>query len=311
MIGIGVDVSKAWLDVAVHGERDSQRFANTAAGLRRLVRWLSRYPEVRVVLEATGGYEHSLLEALVQAQLWCSRVNPRQARDFAKALGCLAKTDRLDAHVLAHMAALLQQELQRYVPPAAWQVELAAWVHRRTQIVLTLQQQRQQLAQVRSVAIRQSMRKTLRALTSEQLAVEREIRRLSASHLTPALRSMKGLGPVTQATLLSELPELGRLNGRQIAKLAGVAPLNRDSGFYKGRRRIWGGRAALRTVLYMAALVAVRWQPEMKAFYQRLRAAGKPAKVALVAATRKLLVILNARRRDELRLQSEGFPTAA
>lgn len=306
MIGIGVDVSKARLDAAVHGEAGSHSFDNTAAGRRRLVAWLGGQGAVRVVLEASGGYEHATLRACAQAGIWISQVNPRQARDFAKALGCLAKTDRLDAQVLAQMAALLSHKLRRHVAPAPWQEELAAWVHRRTQLVLAIQQQQRQL-QMASAPIRAGMQKTLRALQLEKLAVEREIERVSTAHLTPALGSMKGLGRVVQATLLSELPELGQLTGRQIAKLAGVAPLNRDSGLYRGRRRIWGGRSGLRTVLYMAALVAVRWQPEMKAFYGRLRAGGKPAKVALVACMRKLLVIVNARRRDELRMEARAL----
>lgn len=302
MIGIGVDVSKTWLDVAAHGTSESLRFENSVSGLRRLVRWLQERDEVRIVLEATGGYEHALLHACTQADLWISQVNPRQARDFAKALGYLAKTDRLDAHVLAQMAAMLHHKLQRFVPPPSWQVELAAWVRRRAQIVLNEQQVQQQLAVAEVPAMRNLMKKTLRTLKAERIAVEGYIERLGANRITPAMRSMKGLGPVVQATLLSQLPELGHLNGRQIAKLVGVAPLNRDSGIHKGRRRIWGGRAELRATLYMAALVAVRWQPELKVFYQRLRAAGKPGKVALVASMRKLLVILNARCRDEIQL---------
>lgn len=299
MIGIGVDVCKARLDVAVHGEAGSRGFDNTGAGIRRLVAWLLAQGEVRVVLEATGGYEHAALKACAAAGLWISQVNPRQARDFAKALGYLAKTDRLDAHVLAQMAALLNHKLRRYVAPAPWREELAAWVHRRTQVVLALKQQKQQL-QMACPAIQVGMKRTLRALQAEKLAVEEQMRHISAEHLTPALGSIKGLGPIVRVTLLSELPELGQISGRRIARLVGVAPLNRDSGFHTGRRSIWGGRTALRTALYMAALVSVRREPAMKAFYERLRLSGKPAKVALVASMRKLLVILNARRRDEL-----------
>lgn len=308
MIGIGVDVSKARLDAAVHGEAGSRSFDNTTPGIRRMVAWLRGQGEVRVVLEATGGYEHAALKACAEAGLWISQVNPRQARDFAKALGCLAKTDRLDAHVLAQMAALLSHRLRPYVAPAPWREELAAWVHRRMQIVLAMHQQKQQL-NMACAAIRVGMKRTLRALQAEKLLVEEQIKRLSAGRLTPALGSIKGLGPIVQATLLSELPELGHLKGRQITKLAGVAPLNRDSGFCRGRRRIWGGRSALRTVLYMATLVSVRWEPAMKAFYERLRGGGKPAKVALVASMRKLLIILNARRRDELAEEARVLAT--
>jgi transposase len=300
MVGIGIDVCKAQLDVAVQGKAGSTSFPNDSRGIQRLVTWLGTLGEVRVVLEATGGYETRVLRACAEADVWISRVNPRQARSFARALGYLAKTDRLDAHVLAQMAALLERELRRFVPSLPWQAELAAWVHRRSQLVLVIQGQQQQLALLECTSLRAGAKKTLRALLAEKGKVEAQIRRISTAHETPSLSSMKGLGPVVQATLLCELPELGYLTGRQIAKLAGVAPLNRDSGSFKGKRRIWGGRAGLRSVLYMAALVAVRWQPEMKAFYRRLRAVGKPGKVALVAAMRKLLVILNARRRDEL-----------
>ena len=307
MVGIGIDVCKAQLDVAVQGKAGSTSFPNDSKGIQRLVTWLGALGEVRVVLEATGGYETKVLRACAEADVWISRVNPRQARSFARALGYLAKTDRLDAHVLAQMAALLEHELRRFVPAPPWQAELAAWVHRRSQLVLVIQGQQQKLALLECDSLRAGAKKTLRALLAEKGKVEAQIRRISAAHETPSLSSMKGLGPVVQATLLCELPELGYLTGRQIAKLAGVAPLNRDSGAFKGKRRIWGGRAGLRSVLYMAALVAVRWQPEMKGFYQRLRSVGKPAKVALVAAMRKLLVIINARRRDEL----AGIPSAA
>lgn len=304
MIGIGVDVSKAQLDVAMESEAKVRRFENTAAGIRRLRAWLRKQGEVRIVVEATGGYEEAVLQACAAEGLWIARVNPRQARDFAKAMGYLAKTDQLDAHVLAQMAALLHRKLQRFLPPPAWQVQLTAWVRRRAQVVVAIQQLRQQLALIDDRAIRRGAEHTLRALTAEQRTLDREIQRLSAPHITPALRSIKGLGPVVQATLITSLPELGKLDRRQVATLAGVAPLNRDSGTLKGQRHIWGGRAGLRTVLYMATLTAIRWQPELKAFFTRLRARGKPGKVALVACIRKLLVILNARRRDELGLQA-------
>ncbi|MDM4769599.1 IS110 family transposase [Solimonas sp. SE-A11] len=309
MIGIGIDVSKAQLDVATDGVSKIVQFSNSPAGIQRLLRWLESFDEVRIVVEATGGYETAVVTACTQADLWISRVNPRQARDFAKATGVLAKTDQLDARILAQMAALLHPKLRRSLPVPGWQTELSAWVRRRAQIVLAIQQQRQQLPTAGMEALRRGIQATLQALRDEQREVESQIRTLSQPQLTPCLRSMKGLGPVVQASLLSELPELGRLEGRQIAKLVGVAPLNRDSGTLRGQRHIWGGRAGLRVVLYMATLVAVRWQPEIKAFFQRLRARGKPGKVALVACMRKLLVILNARRRDELLLQQTELAT--
>ena len=311
MIGIGVDVSKARLDVAKEDSAEIRGFDNTAAGIRRLLAWLRKQGEVRIVVEATGGYEEAVLEACAALEIWIARVNPRQARDFAKAMGHLAKTDRLDAHVLAQMAALLHHKLQRFLPPPAWQVQLTGWVRRRAQVVAAIQQQRQQLTLIDDRAIRQGAERTLRALKAEQRALDRQIQCLSAPHITPALRSIKGLGPVVQATVMTSLPELGQLDRRQVAKLAGVAPLNWDSGTMKGQRHIWGGRAALRTVLYMATLTAIRKQPELKAFFSRLRARGKPGKVALVACMRKLLVILNARRREELWQESIRHAVAA
>lgn len=300
MIGIGIDVSKAALDVAQTGRREDQRFENSRAGIARLIAWLPRGAHVRIVLEATGGYEQDVLSACLAAGVWVCRVNPRQARNFARAGGQLAKTDQLDARLLADMALRMHDRLRPYEAPAPWQAELAAWVTRRAQVVAAIQQHTLQLATIRLAALRVGVVKTLAALTQERHGLDREIERLRTPHLTPALCSIKGVGPVVQATLMAQLPELGKLDRRQIAKLVGVAPLNRDSGSMKGRRSVWGGRAPLRATLYMAALVAVRWQPEIKAFFLQLKARGKPGKVALVACMRKLLTILNARRRDEL-----------
>lgn len=300
MIGIGIDVSKAVLDVAVHEESKSRQYPNTPAGIRRLLAWLSGGGEHRIVVEATGGYEQMVVEACAKAGLWISRINPRQARDFAKAMGYLAKTDRLDAQVLAQMAMLLHTRLHRFTPAPSWREELDAWVRRRAQVVLSLKQHRQQRANVTSPELLEAIEGTVQALAAELRHADRQIQQQSAAHVTPALRSIKGLGPIARCTLLTMLPELGKISGKQIAKLAGVAPLNCDSGTLKGQRHIWSGRAALRSILYMATLSAIRWQPELKAFFQRLRQAGKPGKVALVACMRKLLVILNARRRDEL-----------
>jgi transposase len=304
VIGIGGDVSKTRLDVAVHGQKQVWQFDNSPAGFRRLIAWLQALGEVRVVVEATGGYEEALLIACAKAGIWISRVNPRQARDFAKALGHLAKTDRIDAKVLAEMAALLHGRLRRFEAPSPELAELSAWVKRRSQLVLTVQQQRQHMTLLERGPIRASIERTLRALLGELRCVDQRIRQLAKPHITPALQSLKGLGPVVQATLVTALPELGQISHRRIAKLVGVAPLNRDSGTMRGQRHVWGGRAGLRSVLYMAALTAIRWQPELRAFFQHLRARGKPGKVALVACIRKLLVILNARRRDELALQT-------
>ena len=299
MKAVGIDVGKAALDVAIHGEPQVRRYANSSAGIRRLLRELEGLGELRIVVEATGGYEEAVLSACAQHGLWIARVNPCQARNFARALGQLAKTDALDAQVLAQMAHALHHRMRAYTVQAAWQVELRGWLRRRHQITETIQRTRQQCAMTLP-AIRALMQKTLSALRREQTLIDRSLRELVQLHATPAMRSAKGLGPQFQASVLSLLPELGQLTRRQIAKLVGIAPLNRDSGQSQGVRRIYGGRAEVRVALYMATLSAVRWEPMMKAHYQQLRARGKVAKVALVACMRKLLTIVNARRRDEL-----------
>lgn len=300
MAAVGIDVGKANLDVAVFGEARVQQYPNTAAGIRRLVQRLQELDEVRVVLEATGGYEDAVLAACSEAGLWIARINPRQARDFARATGQLAKTDHLDARMLAEMAAVFHARLRPHASVAPWQAELKGWLRRRHQVTEAIQRTRQQLAMTLP-AIRPLMRRTLAALMREQVAIDASLKALLQAHSTPALRSSKGLGPMFQASMLALLPELGHLTRQQIAKLVGVAPLNRDSGQSQGKRRIYGGRAEVRVALYMATLSAVRWEPAMKAHYQQLRSRGKLAKVALVACMRKLLTIVNARRRDELR----------
>lgn len=302
MTAVGIDVGKANLDVAVDGRAGVKRYANTRSGIAKLVTWLQGLEAPRIVLEATGGYEEPVLEACCDAQLWVSRVNPRQARNFAKATGELAKTDAIDARLLALMARLLVDRLRPYTAPLPWQRELRDWLRRRSQVVVAVQAHKQQAA-LAPAAVRALTLRTLAALKRELAAVESAVKALIEQHATPALRSSKGLGPVFQASMLALLPELGELSRRQIAKLVGVAPMNRDSGQGQGKRRIRGGRAPVRVALYMATLSAVRWDPVMKAHYKQLRARGKLGKVALVACMRKLLGIVNARRRDELRAQ--------
>jgi transposase len=302
MTAAGIDVGKAALDMAIEGVPGMVRFANTTVGIRQGLKHLRRHADVQVVVEATGGYEDAVLEALADAGLWVARINPRQARDFARATGQLAKTDAIDARLLAEMARLFADRLRRYEPPAPWQRELRDWLRRRGQVVATLQAQRQQTA-LTVPAVRRLMARTIAALQRELLAIDRAMQSLLQAHATPALRSAKGLGPIFQATALALLPELGALTRHQVAKLVGVAPMNRDSGQTQGKRRIRGGRAPVRVALYMATLSAVRWDPTMRAHYQQLRERGKAGKVALVACMRKLLTIVNARRRDELRAQ--------
>jgi transposase len=278
------------------------RYANTKAGIGKLVRQLGTLEAPRIVVEATGGYEDALLEACCDAGLWVCRINPRQARDFARATGELAKTDSLDAKLLALMARMFREQLRRHVAPLPWQRELRDWLRRRGQVVVTLQAQKQQAAMA-PPAVRGLMARTVAALKRELAAIDLAMQALVKVYATSALRSSKGLGPIFQSSMLALLPELGRLSRRQIAKWVGVAPMNRDSGQNSGKRRIRGGRAPVRVSLYMATLSAVRWDPLMRAHYQQLRARGKLGKVALVACMRKLLTIVNARRRDELRAE--------
>lgn len=307
MTAVGIDVGKAALDLAVDGHSGVRRFANTKGGRGKLLKHLRALPSVRIVVEATGGYEEPLLEACCDAGLWVARVNPRQARDFARATGELAKTDAIDARLLALMAKLFADRLRPHVAAPAWQRELRAWLRRRGQVVTVLQMQKQQAA-LAPTAVKALLTRTVAALKRELAAIDRAMQALLRAHATSALCSSKGLGPVFQATALALLPELGRLDRRQLVKLAGVAPMNRDSGQGQGKRRIRGGRAPVRVALYMATLSAVRWDPVMRAHYQQLRSRGKLGKVALVACMRKLLGIVNARRREEL--HAEGLLTA-
>jgi len=302
MLGIGIDVSKAVLDVAVGGQEQVRRYANDAKGVRRLIKWLHTLTDVRIVIESTGGYEVAAADACVASGLWIARVNPRQARDFARAVGQLAKTDSLDARVLAEMAAALHARLRPHQVAPSWQAELQAWLRRRRQVLEALQRTRQQW-DMALPSLRRLMAKTMTVLRKEMVAIDAHLTELTQAHSTPALRSAKGLGPVFQTTVLALLPELGRLSRREIAKLVGVAPLNNDSGKMLGKRRIYGGRADVRIALYMATLSAVRWEAVLREHYQQLRARGKAAKVAMVACMRKLLGILNARRREELRAE--------
>ena len=297
--GVGIDVSKSWLDVHVHGLGHSARFGNTPVGYARLLAWLSPHALRLVVLEATGGYEQAALDALHAAGLPMVRLNPRQARDFAKATGQLAKTDTLDARVLAQMAAVL--ELMRYQPSEPWRRQLAQYRQRRAHLVMLLQQERQRLSQLSDAWLQQQARTAVRHWQKMLGEVDARIAgQIAAQSDLAVLRQVTGVGPVLLATLAAQLPELGRVDGKAIAKLVGVAPLARDSGSMRGARSIWGGRASVRQALYMGALVAVRFHPDLRTFYQRLRAQGKVAKVALVAAMRKLLVILNAKMRDQM-----------
>jgi len=302
---VGVDVAKRHLDVAALGARLPQaRFTNDAEGQAQLAALLAEAEPELVLMEASGGYEAALACELDAAGLPVVVVNPRQARDFARAMGRLAKTDRLDARLLAELAAVLvrRDDLSRFVRPPAdpERLDLAALVARRRQLVAMLLAERQRLALARPT-VRPSIEALIDALRAQLDVLDGEMREHVASHhraLDVLLQSAKGIGPTSSATIIAELPELGRLDRRQIAALVGVAPYARESGVWRGRRRISGGRSQLRRTLYMATLTATRFNPTIRAFYARLLAAGKLKKVALVACMRKLLSILNAMVRD-------------
>ncbi len=293
---VGIDVSKTQLEVAVRPQGTAFAAPHDEPGITLVAEQLRSLRPALVVLEATGGLEIPLTGALAALELPVVVVNPRQVRDFAKATGHLAKTDTLDAAVLAHFAEAVRPAL-RPLPDAHTQ-ELAALVARRRQLIEMLTAERNRLG-----SAPKPMRKRIQAhitwLARDLARVDEDLNH--AIRTSPVwrekddlLRSMPGVGPVLARTLLAHLPELGTLNRRQIAALVGVAPLNRDSGTLRGRRTVWGGRAQVRAVLYMSALVGVRHNRVLRTFYLRLRDAGKVPKVALTACMRKLLTILNA-----------------
>ena len=293
---VGIDVSKASLDVAVHRPATRWTVDYTEATLTPLVARLTALAPALIVLEATGGLEGPLVGAVAAAGLPVVVVNPRQVRDFAKATGRLAKTDTLDAAVLAHFAAAVQPAV-RPLPDAATQ-GLAAVVTRRRQLVDMLTAERNRLS-CAPVVLRKELQAHIRWLERRIAGLDTELEH--AIRTSPVwraqedrLRSVPGIGPIVARPLLAQLPELGTLAPKPLATLVGVAPLSRDSGLFRGRRKVGGGRAAVRAVLDMGTLAAVRFNPVLRPFYQRLRAAGKLPKVALTACMHKLLTILNA-----------------
>ena len=293
---IGIDVSQRTLEVAVVPSGEQWPVANEPAAIDALVERFAQLEPERIVLEATGGYELPLVGALAQAGLPVVVVNPRQVRDFARSTGRLAKTDALDAQALAQFAAAVRPTL-RPIPDAATR-ELAALLARRRQLVEMRTAETNRLATAHE-RVRPSIRELVRFLDKRITDVDRELHdRLRGSPVwrdkEDLLRSIPGVGPVLSATLLVGVPELGSLSHKQLAALIGVAPLNRDSGQWRGQRTTWGGRASVRAVLYMATTVAVRHNPVLRAVYDRLLHAGKPRKVALVACMRKLLCVCNA-----------------
>jgi transposase len=289
-------VSKDRLDIAVRPTGDTWSVANDASGTPEVVQRLAQLHPKLVVLEATGGLQLPVVAALASAGLPLSMVNPRQVRDFARATGKLAKTDQLDAQVLAHFAEAVRPT--PYPLPDAQTQELTALLTRRHQVVEMLTAEKNRLRTARE-SVRQRVQDHIRWLEQELADLDDDLEHtLRESPLwrekDNLLRSVPGIGRVVSITLLADLPELGTLSRHQIAALVGVAPLNRDSGRFRGKRTVWGGRAKVRAALYMAALTATRYNPIIKAFYHRLCGAGKARKVALTACMRKLLIILNS-----------------
>jgi transposase len=294
---VGIDVAKATVTVAVAPSGVSWTSATTPTALDALAVRLQGVGPTVVVLEATGGYEAPVAAACAAHHLPVAVVNPRQVRAFAQALGRAAKTDPIDAHVLALFGARVQPPV-RPLPDSATQA-LAALVARRRQLLDMLTAEQQRLAQATTVAVRRDVRQHVHWLERRLRDIETDLHKaIEASPVwrvqEDLLRSVPGIGPIVARTLLAHLPELGHLTRRQVAALTGLAPFNRDSGQWRGRRQIAGGRASVRAVLYMASLSAIRANPTLRAFYQRLVAVGKPRKVALVAVMRKLVTTLNA-----------------
>ena len=297
---IGIDVSKASLDVYLRPSGQQFQFNNRASGIVESIQQLQVFKVQQVILEASGGLELEAAQALQQQGFAISIINPRQGRDFAKASGKLAKTDRIDAAVLAHFGEAIQPAIT--VLSSASEQALQEAVTRRRQLVDMLTAEKNRKSSLRG-KMRQDVDDHLKWLESRIRELDGDIEQLSQtqeqwrSHIA-LLKSVPGIGNVIATTLVATLPELGQVNDKRISALVGVAPFNRDSGKYRGSRTIWGGRASVRAVLYMGTLVAVQHNPVLKAFYARLLAQGKAKKVALTACMHKLLRILNAMLRD-------------
>jgi len=297
---VGIDVSKDQLDVYSLSTKERSQFGNHREGIQQLKQHLHRQQRPAVVCEASGGYESAMALALSESGIAVSVVNPRAVRNFAKALGHLAKTDTLDAQVLAQFGRALTPATTVFASQA--QQQLKDWVSRRAQLVEMQTAEKNRRGWLHG-KLQQEVDAHIEWLQERIRQIDEQIQRLSDSTLEwqsckTLLQSVKGIGAVVATGLLVYLPELGQLNRKQIAALVGVAPFNRDSGRSRGKRRIGGGRAPVRTLLYMATLVAIRHNPPLQTYYQHLKAKGKVAKVAIVACMRKLLACLNAMLRD-------------
>jgi len=308
LIFVGIDVCKAQLDVAIRPTAQILSVPNDKASIKTLVKHLEKLRPTLVVLESTGGLERQVMLALVGAEISVVMANPRQVRDFAKSTGQLAKTDRIDAAVLAHYAEAIRPQPRPL--PDELTLELRALTVRRRQIIDMIVAEKNHLATA-SKAIKKRITAHITYLEQELDDADQDLDRFIGKNPLwkqnqEILCSTPSIGPVSSRTMLAELPELGTLGRKQISALVGVAPFPRDSGTLKGRRTIWGGRASVRGALFMATLVATRFNPVIRDFYKRLRAKGKPSKVALVACMHKLLIILNAMIKNKTRW-SENF----
>ncbi len=295
-VQIGIDVSKGWLDIAVHPTGEIWREENIEQGIRKLVERFLSMPIDRIVVEATGGYEAKLVERLVQAGLPVSRVNPGRVRRFAQGLNWLAKTDKIDAKVLALFGEKAQPRLT--VLPGEAEKRLSAWIKRRKQVVdmLTVEQNHSELAETELLEYIEIVKQVLQKQLDDLDAQIQELinQTPSLKQKRDLLQSVPGVGKVLSATLVAQVPELGACNRKEIAALVGLAPFNHDSGRKRGKRMIRGGRSFVRNILYMATIAATRFNPVIKIMYARLLKNGKQKKVAIVACMRKLLTILNA-----------------
>jgi len=309
IVCVGVDVAKSTLDVAASNSKETRQFENNHEGIPSTARYIAGLKPARIILEATGKYEMFLAAELQAKRLPVVIVNPRQVRDFARATGVLAKTDSIDARILALFGLQIKPEV-RLLPDRKAR-EMSSLLARRRQLIEMLTAENNRLLQA-DISIRPGIEIHIKWLEEAISTINDDLDRQIQSSPSwcekdSLLKSVPGVGKVVSTTLLIELPELGQLNRRKIAALVGVAPLNRDSGTLRGKRTVWGGRAKLRAVLYMAALVGVKRNPVISAFYERLLKAGKAKKVALVACMRKLLTILNAMIRSKTAWQSNSI----
>lgn len=292
---VGIDVGKEKLDVGLNGEKRVRDWANDEQGRQVLSDWVVEQAAELVVVEASGGYEAALVSELVERGLEVALVNPTRVRAFARAEGLLAKTDKIDARLIARFGAIMRPEARARREQN--QLELNQWVSRRRQLVLMVVAEKNRL-QTAPAEVQADIIRHIDWLEAEVERLEQRINQAIATNPTwretaRRIETVPGMGPITASTLVADLPELGQLNRQKIAALVGVAPFNHDSGKRRGKRRIFGGRTSVRSVLYMATLSAIRHNPVIKSFYQRLLAKGKVKKVALTACMRKLLIILN------------------